>query len=181
MAAIYTIGHSNRPIEALIGLLRKAGVQLVADVRTVPKSRFNPQFNSATLERSLSAAGIGYRHIPALGGLRGPRKDSAPSPNGFWGNEHFRNFANYTATAEFRQGLDELRALGGAEVCAVLCAEADWRQCHRQIITDYLLIAGETVIHIAKNGSLEQARIAPAAAAGADGVISYPAAQGTLL
>ncbi len=181
MAAIYTIGHSNRSIEALIALLREAGVQHVADVRTVPKSRFNLQFNSAALERSLRGAGIGYRHMPALGGLRGARKDGTPSPNGFWANEHFRNFADYTATPEFRQGLDELRALGGAHICAILCAEADWRQCHRQIITDYLLSAGEAVIHIGKDGSSEEARLAPAAAFGADGVIAYPAAQGTLL
>ena len=129
------------------------------DVRSVPKSRFNPQFNAKALAQSLKAAGIGYRHMPELGGLRAARKDGVPSPNGFWANEHFRNFADYTATPEFREGLAGLRALGPPLLCAILCAEADWRQCHRQIITDYLLSAGETVMHIAKDGTLENARL----------------------
>jgi len=181
LAAFYTIGHSNRSIDAFVSLLRQVRTGLAIDVRTVPKSRFNPQFNRDALAQSLSGAGIGYRHMPALGGLRRPRKDGGPSPNGFWKEENFRNFADYTATEEFRQGLEALRALGRAQVCAILCAEADWRSCHRQIVTDYLLAAGETVIHIAKDGSLEQARMAEAASVGADGVIAYPAAQGNLL
>ncbi len=151
------------------------------DVRSVPKSRFNPQFNAKALAQSLKAAGIGYRHMPELGGLRAARKDGVPSPNGFWANEHFRNFADYTATPEFREGLAGLRALGPSLLGAILCAEADWRQCHRQIITDYLLSAGETVMHIAKDGTLENARLAPAAVIGADGTIIYPATQGELL
>lgn len=181
MATFYTIGHSNRSIEAFIALLREAGVEAAIDVRSMPKSRFNPQFNTKALADSLRGAGIGYRHMPALGGLRGARKDGLPSPNGFWANEHFRAFADYTATAEFRQGLDELRAAGRAHRSVILCAEADWRQCHRQIITDYLLAAGETVIHIVSEGKLEPAAIAKSAVRGAGGVITYPADQGSLL
>ncbi|MGO9460841.1 MAG: DUF488 family protein [Rhodomicrobium sp.] len=181
MATLYTIGHSNRSIEAFIALLQEAGVEAAIDVRSLPKSRFNPQFNSKALADSLRGAGIGYRHAPALGGLRGPRKDGLPSPNGFWTNEHFRAFADYTATAEFRQGLYELRAAGCADRCVIMCAEADWRHCHRQIITDYLLAAGETVIHIVSEGRLEPAAMAKAAVPGADGVITYPADQGSLL
>lgn len=181
MAAFYTIGHSNHSTEALLALLRKAGVELVADVRSVPKSRFNPQFNTGALAEALRGAGIGYRHMQALGGLRGARKDGVPSPNGFWKEENFRNFADYAATAEFREGLDVLRDAGRTQICAILCAEADWRQCHRQILTDHLLAAGETVIHIGKDGSRETAVLAAAAATGADGAITYPPAQGSFL
>ncbi len=181
MATFYTVGHSNRSIEAFILLLREAGTETAIDVRSMPKSRFNPQFNSKALAESLRAAGIGYRHMPALGGLRAARQDGLPSPNAFWANEHFRNFADYTATEEFRLGLEELRAAGRAHACVILCAEADWRSCHRQIITDYLLAAGETVIHIVSAGNREPAKITEAAIIGADGAIAYPAAQGTLL
>jgi uncharacterized protein (DUF488 family) len=181
VATIYTIGHSNHSVEALLSLLRQAGAELVADVRSVPKSRFNPQFNSLALAELLRGAGIGYRHMPALGGLRGPRKDGLPSPNEFWKEENFRNFADYTATAEFREGLKELREAGRAGVCVILCAEADWRQCHRQILTDRLLAAGETVIHIGKDGSQEIAVLAAAAVIGTDGTITYPPAQGSFL
>ncbi len=181
MAAIYTIGHSTRSIEAFIGLLAQAHTQLAIDVRTVPKSRHNPQFNTETLAQSLQAAGIGYRHMPALGGLRHAKKGSGPSPNGFWDNENFRNYADYTATGEFRRGLEELRALGGAQICTIFCAEALWWQCHRRIIADYLLAAGDTVIHIMGEGHLEEARMTEAAVTGPDGVITYPAAQGSLL
>jgi uncharacterized protein (DUF488 family) len=180
LAAFYTIGHSNRSIEAFLSLLSHAGVALLIDVRALPRSRFNPQFNSAALALSLRAAGIGYRYLPALGGLREGQPDGWVSPNSFWQNEHFRNFADYTATAEFRQGFGELLRLGRAQICAIMCAEADWRQCHRQIIADYLLASGETVTHIGKEGGLEEGRLNQAAVYGADGVMTYPAAQGRL-
>jgi uncharacterized protein (DUF488 family) len=181
VAAFYTIGHSNHSTEALLALLRQAGVELVADVRSVPRSRFNPQFNTGALADTLRGAGVGYRHMPALGGLRGARKDGLPSPNSFWKEENYRNFADYAATPEFREALTELREAGKAQVCVILCAEADWRQCHRQILTDHLLAAGETVMHIGKDGSVERAAMAASAVAGADGAITYPAAQGSLL
>ena len=119
--------------------------------------------------------------MPPLGGLRHPRKGAAPSPNRFWDNENFRNYADYTATAEFQAGLEDLRALGHEQVCTIFCAEAVWWKCHRRIITDYLLAANETVIHIMGEGHLEPARLTEAAVIGADGVITYPAAQGDLL
>ncbi len=181
MATFYTAGHSTRTIEEFIRLLQQAGTELAIDVRSIPKSRYNPQFNTDALPGPLGAAGIGYRHMPALGGLRHAKKGAGPSPNGFWDNETFRNYADYTATPEFRQGLEELRALGRGQVCTIFCAEAVWWQCHRQIITDYLLAAGETVIHIMREGHPEPGRIREAAVIGADGVITYPAAQGTLL
>ncbi len=181
MATFYTIGHSNRPLDEFIRLLQQAKIDLAVDVRTVPKSRHNPQFNADSLPQALRDVSIGYRHMPALGGLRSKRTDQGPSPNGFWDNENFRNFADYTATASFRSGLEELRALGHSHTCAIMCAEAVWWQCHRRIITDYLLAAGETVIHIMGEGHLEPARMTDAAVIGADGVITYPAAQGSLL
>ncbi len=180
MTTFYTIGHSNRPIGEFILLLQQAQVDLAVDVRTIPKSRHNPQFNADVLPASLQGAGIGYHHMPALGGLRGKLKGAGPSPNGFWENDSFRNFADYTATAAFRLGLDELRALGRAQLCAVMCAEALWWRCHRRIITDYLLAAGEDVIHILGADHLEPAHLTQAAITGAGGVITYPPAQGDL-
>ncbi len=180
MAQLYTIGHSNRPSDEFIRLLQEAGVDLVIDVRTIPKSRHNPQFNADVLEQALHGAGIGYKRIPELGGLRSRRKDQGPSPNGFWENENFRNYADYTATPAFAAGLDELRRLGEARNCAIMCAEALWWRCHRRIITDYLLAACETVIHIMGEDKLEPAQLTDAAIIGQDGIITYPAAQGHL-
>ncbi len=180
MAVFYTIGHSNRPIGEFIAMLQQVDVTLLIDVRTIPKSRFNPQFNENALIRSLQDVGISYKRIPELGGLRHRSKDAGPSPNGYWENENFRNYADYTATAEFRAGLAELRELGAANVCAIMCAEAVWWRCHRQIIADYLIAAGETVIHIMGEGKLEPAHINEAAAVGADGLVTYPAKQGNL-
>ena len=181
MAHLYTIGHSNRPLDLFIGLLNQACVDLVADVRTIPKSRHNPQFNADMLERALREAGIGYKRFPGLGGLRSRGKDQGPSPNGFWDNENFRNYADYAATPSFKAALDALRALSQTQTCAIMCAEADWRRCHRRIIADYLLAAGDTVIHIAGEDRLEPAQLSQAAVMEADGAIAYPAAQGQLL
>jgi len=181
LATFYTIGHSTRSIGEFIALLKEVKTQLAADVRSVPKSRRNPQFNTDALSHSLHSAGIGYLHLAALGGLRHARKGAGPSPNGFWENESFRNYADYTASEEFRRGLDELRALGRERICAIFCAEAVWWRCHRRIVADYLLAAGESVIHILGEGHLEEARMTEAAVIGADGVITYPAAQGDLL
>ena len=181
MPVFYTIGHSNHATEALLALLRQSGIELVADIRSVPKSRFNPQFNSKELAGALRAAGIAYRHMPGLGGLRAAPKDGLPSPNAFWKEEIYRNFADYTATPPFREALEELRGAGRAQACAILCAEADWRQCHRQILTDALLAAGETVIHIGKDGGHETAQLAAAAVLAPDGGITYPPAQASFL
>ena len=181
MAQFYTIGHSNRPLTEFIRLLEETGVNLLSDVRTIPKSRHNPQFNADALEHALHGVGIGYKRIPELGGLRSRRKDQGPSPNGFWENENFRNYADYTATPAFRAGLQDLRRLGEAHTCSIMCAEAVWWRCHRRIITDYLLAAGETVTHIMGEDKLEPAQLTEAAIIRQDGVITYPAAQGHLL
>ena len=145
---IFTIGHSTRSSGDFVALLREFQVDLLADVRSVPRSRTNPQFNADTLAVTLAEAGIAYRHLDALGGLRHRRKDAAPSPNGFWRNDSFRNYADYAATDGFRAGLDELRKLAIDHRCAIMCAEAVWWRCHRRIIADYLVAGGVAVTHI---------------------------------
>jgi uncharacterized protein (DUF488 family) len=159
----FTIGHSTRSIQEFTDLLRAEQVGLVVDVRTVPRSRTNPQFNRDTLPDSLAAHQIGYEHIAALGGLRGKQRSAEPSPNGFWTNTSFRNYADHALTPDFRAGLDRLRVLGAERRVAIMCAEAVWWRCHRRIIADYLLAEGETVFHILGPGKVEEARMTPAA------------------
>jgi uncharacterized protein (DUF488 family) len=181
LATFYSIGHSNRAAEEFFALLRHAGVMHVVDVRTIPKSRHNPQFNADTLAQFLRSHSIAYTRIPGLGGLRGPQKDQSASLNGFWENESFRNYADYTATLPFRAALEELRELGGSQSCAMMCAEAVWWRCHRRIIADYLIASAETVIHIMGEGRLEPAHLTETAVVQPDGTILYPGAQGALL
>jgi uncharacterized protein (DUF488 family) len=142
---ILTIGHSTHPLETFIQLLQAHGVTLVADVRTVPRSRHNPQFNRETLPEQLKLAGIGYVHLPGLGGLRRPRPDS---PNRGWRHDAFRGFADYMQTREFWENLEALMRLAQKERLALMCAEAvPWR-CHRSLIADALWVRGVPVEHI---------------------------------
>jgi uncharacterized protein (DUF488 family) len=161
--------------------LDEAGVDFLVDVRTVPRSRFNPQFNTDTLPESLAAVAIGYRHMPALGGLRHRPKGAPPSPNGLWRSEAFQAYADYALTAPFRAALDELRAFGREHVCAIMCAEAVWWRCHRRIVADHLLVAGDEVRHIISPSAVEPATLTPGAEPRPDGSILYPAAQGLLV
>jgi uncharacterized protein (DUF488 family) len=170
----YTIGHSTRPIEDFAALLEAADVRLVVDVRTVPRSRTNPQFNRDVLEASLAGQGVGYRHLPALGGLRGTQRDVSPDVNAFWDNASFHNYADYAMSEAFRVGLEELRELGHASPAAIMCAETLWWRCHRRIIADYLIAAGEEVLHIRGPGHVEPARMTPAARPGRNGTLIYP-------
>ena len=178
---IYTIGHSTRSTDELIALLHENGVDLLVDVRTVPRSRFKPQFNTDALPEPLREAGIDYRHIAALGGLRHRPKDAPPSRNTLWRNDAFRNYADYATTERFRDGLAELRALAQQHRPAIMCAEAVWWRCHRRIVADYLLASGEEVRHIMAPGKIEPATLTPGAEPQPDGSILYPAAQGELL
>jgi uncharacterized protein (DUF488 family) len=140
-----TIGHSNRPLDELIGMLQAHGVDLLVDVRTVPKSRYNPQFNTETLPAPLRAAGIEYLHLPGLGGLRHARKDSI---NTGWRNDSFRGYADYMQTPEFGAALSALLHAAEARQAALMCAEAvPWR-CHRSMIADALTARGIAVEHI---------------------------------
>ena len=171
----FTIGHSTRSIQDFVDLLRQAEIWLIVDVRTVPRSRTNPQYNGDAFPETLSAFQIGYAHIAALGGLRAHVRDIAPSVNAFWKNESFHNYADYAMTDAFRSGLAKLRELGHAQRCAVMCAEAVWWRCHRRIIADYLIAAGEEVFHILRTDHIEPARPTDAARSGPAGTLIYPA------
>jgi uncharacterized protein (DUF488 family) len=161
-------------VPELADLLRGAGADLVVDVRTVPCSRCNPQFNADTLPDSLAAYQIGYRHLRKLGDLRGRPKGDAASRNAYWENGSFRNYADHAATPAFREGMAELRDLGRAHACAAMRAEAVWWRCHRRIITDHLLAGGAEVSHILGPGKIERASMNSAAIREADGALVYP-------
>jgi uncharacterized protein (DUF488 family) len=132
---VFTIGHSTHPIAEFVEILKANGVKRVVDIRTIPRSRHNPQFNGEALAESLHAAGIGYTHIKKLGGLRHPAKDSI---NLGWRNSGFRGFADYMQTPEFEAGLERAIKLAKAKPSALMCAEAvPWR-CHRSLVADAL-------------------------------------------
>jgi uncharacterized protein (DUF488 family) len=171
---IYTVGHSTHPLDEFLALLHGWHVQTLVDVRTVPRSRTNPQFNTGTLPGALAEAGLRYEHLAALGGLRGRRKGAAPSPNIAWENTSFRNYADYAQTPAFAAGLDALLALGAEATCAIMCAEAVWWRCHRRIISDYLLVRGVTVYHIMSLTKADPATLTPFAEVQPDGTLCYP-------
>jgi uncharacterized protein (DUF488 family) len=150
-------------VENFIALLRRAGVRAVVDVRTIPRSRTNPQFNTDVLPSALADAGIGYEHIATLGGLRSRRRDVPAELNAFWQNASFHNYADYAMSPHFAEGLARLRQLGREAPCAVMCAEALWWRCHRRIIADYLMVAGDAVQHIMADGKVVAASLTPAA------------------
>ena len=171
---IFTIGHSTRSLAEFADLLGYGGVTLVVDVRTVPRSRRNPQFNEDILGRELGHFQLGYVRIAALGGLRG-RSAKVPRPvNAFWQNESFHNYADYALSPEFSEGLAELVDLSLTNQCAIMCAEAVWWRCHRRIIADYLLARGKTVFHLMGSNRMEQARLTTGAEI-ADDKLVYPA------
>ena len=169
----FTIGHSTRTIAEFVGLLREAEVTQVVDVRTVPRSRTNPQFNRDVLGDALGVFQIGYKHIAALGGLRGRQRAGAVSQNTFWENQSFRNYADYALSETFHEGLTRLRELGSSSRTAYMCAEAVWWRCHRRIITDYLLASGVEVFHILGPGHIDLARMTPAARSDGRGGLIY--------
>jgi uncharacterized protein (DUF488 family) len=170
----FTIGHSNRSLDAFLDLLKGAEVRLLADVRTIPRSRANPQFNQETLPGSLAAVGIAYDPVAALGGRRGKSRDVAREVNALWTNESFHNYADYALSDAFRAGLDHLIERGRRQRCAMMCSEAVWWRCHRRIVADHLIARGEAVIHIMDKGRLQPARLTPGAVVRADGAVVYP-------
>jgi uncharacterized protein (DUF488 family) len=171
----FTIGHSTRTVFQFVNLLQASQIELVVDVRRIPRSRTNPQFNRETLADDLATVQIGYAHVAALGGLRNRSSKVDISPNLFWDNLSFRNYADYAMTQEFQQGLTQLRDCGHDRCTAVMCAEAVWWRCHRRIIADYLICAGEDVLHILGTNHIDQARLTPGAIPQPDGTIIYPA------
>ena len=168
---VLTIGHSTRPLEAFIDLLKTHGVKMIVDVRTVPRSRHNPQFNLDTLPDTLSTVGIGYEHLSGLGGLRHARSDS---PNTGWHNSSFRGFADYMQTAEFEENLEKLILLSRRKRICLMCAEAvPWR-CHRSLVADALQARGLSVEHIMSKNQRQLHHLTPFARV--DGTrITYPA------
>lgn len=142
---VYAIGHSTRTIVAFLSILRAHSIDVLVDIRTIPKSRHNPQFNSDSLKTSLGKAGIGYAHLKELGGLRRPLGDS---PNMGWRNESFRGFADYMSTEGFAKGLDKLVRLGEGRNVAIMCAEGNPYRCHRSLVADALTARGIRAIHI---------------------------------
>jgi uncharacterized protein (DUF488 family) len=168
---VFTIGHSTRPIGDFIHLLKSHGVKRVIDVRTLPRSRFNPQFDSARLGGLLRTAHIHYTHLPGLGGLRRPRQDSI---NLGWRNESFRGYADHMQTPAFRADLERCLELAGAERVALMCAEAvPWR-CHRSLIADALVARGIDALEIASDSRVRPHTLTPFARI--DGPeVTYPA------
>jgi hypothetical protein len=177
MATIFTVGHSTRTIAEFLALLRQVAVDLLVDVRSIPRSRTNPQFNADTLPEALAPAGITYRHLPTLGGLRHRTKGAMPSRNTFWRVVAFRNYADYAATDAFQTGLAELRTLANDNCCAIMCAEAVWWRCHRRIIADYLLAEGVPVAHIMGDKKIDPAKLTPGVRMLPGGVLVYPATE----
>ncbi len=170
---VFTIGHSIRTIPTFVDLLIAARVELVVDIRTIPRSRTNPQYNIDVLPPALGARQIGYEFIAELGGLRPKSKLVAPEVNGFWTNQSFHNYADYALTDAFELGLTRLGALRRDRRCAIMCAEAVWWRCHRRIVADYLLYRGATVFHLMGAERAEPATLTVSATAAGNKLV-YP-------
>jgi uncharacterized protein (DUF488 family) len=167
---IYTIGHSTRSLEELVALLQQHAIEVLCDVRTAPGSRRLPHFGKASLEAQLPRHGIAYEHIPALGGLRKPRPDSA---NTGWRNASFRGYADYMQTPEFETALEGVLRIAARKRVALMCAEAvPWR-CHRSLIADALVARGVEVLHIIGPGRPQRHTPTPFAQI-EDGRLTYP-------
>jgi uncharacterized protein (DUF488 family) len=174
--ALYTVGHSTRSADELVDVLLAAGVARLVDVRTVPRSRTNPQFNAEVMPATLAEVGLDYVRVPALGGLRGRVKGTAPETNAGWEKASFHNYADHALTPAFREGLAALLAIATRQTCAIMCAEAVWWRCHRRIITDHVLAHGMPVIHLFTPTKREPASLTPFAVVHADHSVTYPAA-----
>lgn len=160
VSTLWSIGHSTRPLDELVAMLREAGVTRLADVRRFPGSRRNPQFSAESLAVSLPEAGIDYVPMTELGGRRPARPDS---PHTAWRNTSFRGYADYMDTPEFARGRERLMALAGEQRTAVMCAEAPWWRCHRSLISDDFKVRGWRVIHLMAPGRSQEHPWTPAA------------------
>ena len=170
---IFTIGHSTRSISEFVELLRCGPIDMVVDVRTVPRSRRNPQYNEDVLGAELAPYQISYRRIADLGGLRGRSPEVPPGVNGLWENQSFHNYADYALSERFAAAIDELGTLSASRRCAIMCAEAVWWRCHRRIIADYLLTRGQTVLHLMGTDRVDPAKLTPGATV-VDDKVFYP-------
>lgn len=176
---VYTIGHSTRTLDEFVAMLNAFDVDTVIDVRTVPRSRINPQYNLDTLPDTLAGFGIGHLQIAALGGLRKKSKTVPDETNGFWANRSFHNYADHALSEEFTAGLEQLVAMSETRRCVLMCAEAVWWRCHRRIIADYLLLRGIEVVHIMGQDKSTPAVMNPAAKIQGD-VLTYPSSPSGL-
>ncbi len=177
---VYTVGHSTRTVSAFVDLLRLGSVDLVVDIRTLSRSRTNPQFNTDRLPDELGRWQIGFARLPELGGLRKRSKTVPPAVNGFWTNQSFHNYADYALSDEFQLGLSRLLDVSIRRQCAIMCAEAVWWRCHRRIVADHLLFRGRDVFHLMGPARAEPAVLNEAAVAEGDRLI-YPAAKGGVM
>lgn len=171
---IFTVGHSTRTMLEFVDVLRSGRADFVVEVRTVPRSRRNPQYNEDVLSGELAPYQIGYVRIAGRGGLRGRSRHIDPQLNGLWQNQSFHNYADHAVSPEFAGALDELLELSAERRCAIMCAEAVWWRCHRRIIADHLLTRGRTVLHLMGGGRIEPARVTEGAEVRGDS-LAYPA------
>lgn len=167
---LFTVGHSTHTLDELVAMLRSFDVTLLVDIRTVPRSRHNPQFNADALARALPPRGLRYVHLKALGGLRKPRTDS---PNLAWRNANFRGYADYMLTEDFESALASLRELTTEGCVAIMCAEAVMWRCHRSLVADALVARGAHVEHISAPQRSTLHRMTPFAKV-QGGCVTYP-------
>lgn len=174
---VFTVGHSTRPIGEFVSILESAGIELLVDVRTVPRSRRYPQFEGGALADALSDHGIAYWHERGLGGFRQPRPRS---PNDGWRHPAFRGYADHMASDEFLEALDRLETMALEQPSSIMCAEAQWWRCHRRLIADALTIRGWQVLHLGLGEPVDH-QLTPIAVQGPAGSLTYPPLQGELL
>lgn len=174
---LWTIGHSTRPWRTFVALLRRHGIEAIADVRRFPRSRKHPHFNTEEMSRALAAEDIGYAHFPALGGRRRVRPDS---PHTAWRNDSFRGYADHMDTPQFAAAMAQVASLASRRRTALMCAESLWWRCHRSLISDWLKVRGTEVLHILDDAQPSEHPYTGAAAI-VEGRLSYEAGQRRLL
>jgi uncharacterized protein (DUF488 family) len=174
---VYTVGHSTRPLQELLDVLDAEGVGTLVDVRTLPRSRRNPQFDGGALADALSRHGIAYWHERALGGFRQPRPGT---PNYGWQQPAFPGYADHMASREFAEALERLEVMAADQPTCLMCAEADAFSCHRRLIADALVVRGWRVLHLGK-GDPREHEVTPIAVVGHNGSLTYPPLQGELV
>jgi uncharacterized protein (DUF488 family) len=172
---VFTIGHSTRTIAEFVTLLRAGQVQLVVDIRRMPRSRTNPQYHADTLPGALEDHQIGYKRIAELGGLR-KKSHVAPAVNGFWTNASFHNYADYALSETFQAGFAQLLDVATQKRTAIMCAESVWWRCHRRIVADYLIHAGRPVYHLMGRDQADTAKMSEGAVPAGPG-LHYPSPQ----
>ena len=172
---LYTIGHSTRPASEFIEILRVSAVTRVVDIRRIPWSLRNPQFDMAVLPVTLERAGMHYVQVEALGGRRVKDERADAGVNAGWENQSFHNYADYARTPPFQAGLRELLEMASRHTCALMCAEAVWWRCHRRIVADHLLAQGVSVVHLLTRTTRMTASLTPFAVVDPHGTLSYPA------